>query len=358
MNADHATVDGDVLVSTAGMVGRIILNRPKALNALTHDMVLTITEALSAWESDDAVQTVVLSGAGERGLCAGGDIVGIYRSARDGDGDAASFWADEYRLNSYIARYPKPFVAIMDGIVLGGGIGLSAHASHRVVTERTKVGMPEVGIGFAPDVGGTLLMARAPGELGTHLALTGGMATGADAIELGMADSFVESAALPQLLTELESEPADTVIARHSTPAPPSPLAAARGWIDDAYAGDDVGEIVARLEASSVEDARAAASTILTKSPTSVSVALAAIRRVTPESTLEDVLNQEYRVGLRFLEGTEIVEGIRAQVIDKDRNPAWSPPTLAGVARADIDHYFAPLGERELGLTALDRSTT
>ena len=358
MDADHATVDGDVLVSTAGMVGRIILNRPKALNALTHGMVLAITEALSAWESDDAVHTVVLSGAGERGLCAGGDIVGIYRSARDGDGDAASFWADEYRLNAYIARYPKPFVAIMDGIVLGGGIGLSAHASHRVVTERTKVGMPEVGIGFAPDVGGTLLMARAPGQLGTHLALTGGMATGADAIELGIADSFVESAALPQLMTELEREPADTVIARHSTTPPASPLAAARGWIDDAYAGDDVGEIVARLEVSSDEDARAAASTILTKSPTSVSVALAAIRRVTPESTLEDVLNQEYRVGLRFLEGTEIVEGIRAQVIDKDRNPAWSPPTIDGVARADIDHYFAPLGERELGLTALDRSTT
>ncbi len=358
MGTESAAIGGDVLVSTVGMLGRIILNRPKALNALTHDMVVTITEALAAWEKDDAVQTVVISGAGERGLCAGGDIVGIYQSARDGSGDAARFWADEYRLNAAIARYPKPYVAIMDGIVLGGGIGISAHGSHRIVTERTRVGMPEVGIGFAPDVGGTLLMARAPGELGTHLVLTGGMATGADAIELGMADSFVASDALPQLMIELESESADVVIARHSTTAPASPLAAARGWIDEAYSGNDVGEIVARLAASPVEDARVAASTILTKSPTSVSVALAANRRVTPQSTLEDVLNQEYRVGLRFLEGTEIVEGIRAQVIDKDRTPAWSPSSIDAVSRADVDSYFAPLGERELGLIALDRSRT
>ncbi|MBG6056358.1 enoyl-CoA hydratase [Salinibacterium sp. CAN_S4] len=348
----------EVIMSRVGMLGSIILNRPKALNALTHGMVVSITEALTAWEQDDAVQTVVISGAGDRGLCAGGDIVGIYRSAKDGSGDAERFWRDEYRLNSFIARYPKPFVAIMDGIVLGGGIGISAHASLRIVTERTKVGMPEVGIGFAPDVGGTLLLARAPGELGTHLALTGAMATGADAIALGIADTLVQSGELPALLVELQTEAAGAVIARHSTPAPPAPLDAARGWIDAAYAGDDARGIVARLAASEVEDARSAASTILSKSPTSVSVALAALRRVTPESTLDDVLEQEYRVGLRFLEGTEIVEGIRAQVIDKDRNPAWSPSSLDGVTREQVEHYFAPLGERELDLDASDRSTT
>ena len=349
-------MDGEVIVSQAGMLGSIILNRPKALNALTHGMVVTITDAMQAWEQDDAVQAIVILGAGDRGLCAGGDIVGIYRSAKDGNGEAERFWRDEYRLNSYIASYPKPFIAIMDGIVLGGGIGISAHGSHRIVTERTKVGMPEVGIGFAPDVGGTLLLARAPGELGTHLALTGGMATGADAIALGFADTFVASVELPQLLVELQTDAAGVVIARHSTPAPPSPLDSARSWIDAAYAGDDAGEIIARLAASPVEDARLAASTILAKSPTSVSVALEAIRRVMAESTLEVVLNQEYRVGLRFLEGTEIVEGIRAQVIDKDRSPAWSPSSLGDVSRADVESYFAPLDERELGLTAVDRS--
>jgi enoyl-CoA hydratase len=349
-------MNGDVIVSTAGMLGSIILNRPQALNALTHGMVTTITEALIGWEQDDVVQTVVISGAGERGLCAGGDIVGIYRSATSGGGDAERFWRDEYRLNAYIARYPKPFVAIMDGIVLGGGIGISAHGSHRIVTERTRVGMPEVGIGFAPDVGGTLLLARAPGQLGTHLALIGGMGTGADAIELGFADTFVASSELPALLVELQNESAGAVIARHSTSAEASPLNAARGWIDECYAGNDVGEIVARLAASDVEDARVAASTILTTSPTSVSIALAAIRRITPESTLEDALNQEYRVGLRILEGPDIVEGIRAQVIDKDRNPAWSPASLEEVTRDDVEAYFAPLGNRELGLAATDRS--
>lgn len=358
MNGTTATTGDDVLVSTTGMVGSIILNRPQALNALTHGMVVRITEALKAWESDDAVQTVVISGAGQRGLCAGGDIVSIYHDAKNGGGDAASFWADEYRLNAYIARYPKPYIAIMDGLVLGGGIGISAHGSHRIVTERTKIGMPEVGIGFAPDVGGTLLLARAPGELGTHLALTGGTATGADAIELGMADYFVVADELQQLLTELETEPADVVIARHSTAAPASPLAAARGWIDDAYAGNDARGIVARLAASPVQDAREAASTILTKSPTSVSVTLQAIRTVTADSTLDDILNQEYRVGLRLVAGIDIVEGIRAQVIDKDRNPAWSPASLAEVTRADVESYFAPLGDRELGLAAHDRSTT
>lgn len=355
---DGDPVTSDVLVTTTGMLGSIILNRPKALNALTHDMVTAIMDALTVWEEDDAVQTVVISGAGDRGLCAGGDIVGIYRAARDGSDRAARFWADEYRLNAYIARYPKPFVAIMDGIVLGGGIGISAHGSHRIVTERTRAGMPEVGIGFAPDVGGTLLLARAAGELGTHLALTGGMANGADAIELGLADAFVASETVLRLLVDLQTESADVVIARHSTAPPASPLAADRGWIDAAYAGDDVGEIVARLAASPVEGARVAASTILTKSPTSVSVALAAIRRIGPTTTLEKALNQEYRVGLRFLEGTDIVEGIRAQVIDKDRNPAWSPASIDDVTRADIDAYFAPLGERELGLIAVDRSRT
>lgn len=346
-----------VLLSTTGTLGTIILNRPSALNALTHDMVMAIAGALDDWESDDAVQAVLIRGAGDRGLCAGGDIVGIYHAAKSGGGQAAEFWADEYRLNARIARYPKPFVAIMDGIVLGGGIGISAHGSHRVVTERTRVGMPEVGIGFAPDVGGTLLLARAPGELGTHLALTGGMASGADAIVLGLADAFVPSDALPQLLLDLATGPADAVIARHSSSPPASPLHAARGWIDEAYAGDDARGIVSRLAASATEAARDAASTILTKSPTSVSVALAALRRVGPDASLESVLDQEYRVGLRFLEGTEIIEGIRAQVIDKDRRPAWSPSALDGVTTEAVERYFAPLGDRELGLEAHDRSS-
>lgn len=341
----------DLVVSRSGSVGHLVLNRPAAINALTHEMVLGISAALGNWAVDDAVRAVVLSGAGDRGLCAGGDIVGIYNSAKDGGVEAARFWADEYAMNSAVANYPKPYVALMDGVVLGGGVGISAHGSVRIVTERTRLGMPEVGIGFAPDVGGTWLLSRAPGELGTHAALTGGTMTGADAIALGLADHFVNSADLPSFAAALETEEVDAVVGRFAVDTPPSGLLAQRRWIDSAYAGDDAAAIVERLAASAVEAAREAASTILTKSPTGVSVALEALRRAKRLGSLEEVLDQDFRVGLRFLAGTEIIEGIRAQVIDKDRAPRWSPATLAGVSRAKVESYFADLGPRELGLS-------
>jgi enoyl-CoA hydratase len=344
--------DDDVVLERRGRLGHIILNRPSALNALTHAMIVTITAALVGWADDDDVETVLISGAGDRGLCAGGDIVGIYHDARTGGNATAAFWADEYALNSLIARYPKPFVAIMDGVVLGGGVGVSAHGSVRVVTERTKVGMPEVGIGFVPDVGGTWLLSRAPGELGTHAALTGGMITGPDAIALGLADHYVPSDRLPALYEALGTTAAAAAVADVATRAPASALAAQRDWIDASYSSDDALEIVARLEASAVDAARESAPVILSKSPTSVSVALEALRRARRLDSLEEALDQEYRVGLRVLQGTEIVEGIRAQVIDKDRNPKWSPGTLGEVARADVEHYFASLGSEELGLSS------
>ncbi|HOB57822.1 MAG TPA: 3-hydroxyisobutyryl-CoA hydrolase, partial [Rhodoglobus sp.] len=210
----------DVVITQRGRLGHVLLNRPQAINALTHEMVVQIAAALAAWATDDSVETVAISGAGERGLCAGGDVTAMYRSAvaegADAGVEAAAFWADEYALNSAIAHYPKPYVALMTGVVLGGGVGVSAHGSHRVVTETTKLGMPEVTIGFVPDVGGTRLLARAPGELGTHLALTGGTMTGADAIALGFADWYVPSVALPALLDDLERMPAADAIARHA----------------------------------------------------------------------------------------------------------------------------------------------
>jgi len=343
----------DVVITQRGRLGHVLLSRPQAINALTHEMVVEIAAALAAWATDDSVETVAISGAGERGLCAGGDVTAMYRSAvAEGAAagvDAAAFWADEYALNSTIARYPKPYVALMTGVVLGGGVGVSAHGSHRVVTETTKLGMPEVTIGFVPDVGGTWLLALAPGELGTHLALTGGTMTGADAIALGFADSYVPSVALPALLDDLERMPAADAIARHAAAVPASDLLTQRAWVDDAYAGDDPVMIVERLESSPVAEARAAASVIRSKSPTSVAVALEALRR-SAGLTLEQVLDQEYRVGLRMLAGADMREGIRAQVIDKDRTPHWRPPTLEQVDHADVLHYFEPLGERELGL--------
>ena len=341
----------DVLLERRGSLGHIVLNRPKALNALTHDMAIAIAGALDRWELDDSVATVLITGAGERGLCAGGDIVSMYRDAIAGGRETEQFWRDEYTLNARIAGYSKPYVAFMDGVVLGGGIGVSAHGSHRVVTARTRFGMPEVGIGFSPDVGGTYLLSRAPGELGTHLAMTGGMGSGADAIALGFADWFVPVESLDALAVALESASADEAIAAVATPAPPSELGAARPWIDHAYAGSSAAAIVTRLDDSG-EAGAAAAAVIRSKSPTAVSVALESMRRAHALDTLEQVLNQEYRVSLRFMERPEIVEGIRAQVIDKDRTPHWSPSSLADVDAASVAEYFEPLGERELGLSS------
>ncbi|HWJ11451.1 MAG TPA: enoyl-CoA hydratase/isomerase family protein [Nocardioides sp.] len=344
--------ESPVLLRRDGHAAHIVLNRPRAINALTHEMVGIISVALEEWRYDDTVRTVVLTGAGERGLCAGGDIVAMWRDAKAGGSESAAFWADEYRLNATIASYPKPYVAVMDGIVLGGGIGLSAHAPQRVVTERSSIGMPETGIGFLPDVGGTFLLSHAPGETGTHLGLTAGSIGAGDAIAIGFADHFVPTDRIPGLLAELAHRDADEAIAAAEQPAPASPLAEARPWLDDAYAGDDVLVILDRLRAIGTEEATKAAATIEAKSPTSVRVTLRALREAARFDTLPPALDLEYRLALRFHTSHDFVEGVRAQVVDKDRNPQWQPAHVRDIADAAVAAYFAPLGERELGLAA------
>lgn len=347
----------DVLVRVSGGIGRITLNRPKAINALNYDMVKVMAAALDEWAMDDSVRAVVVDGAGERGLCAGGDIVSIYHDARDGGTGSQDFWRDEYVLNAAIGRYPKPYVAIMDGIVMGGGVGISAHGNVRIVTERSTIAMPEVGIGFVPDVGGTWLLSRAPGDLGTHLALTTGRMKAGDAIALGFADHFVPSEALDKFVAALESGTVDEALAEFAQPAPEAPLLAQRAWIDAAYSAPTVEEIVARLQAAEEPEAHAAAEQILGKSPVALKVTLRSVRHARELGNLEEVLNEEYRVSLASLRSHDLVEGIRAQVVDKDRNPAWSPATLADVTDADVDAYFQPLGELELGLAAPEKET-
>jgi len=341
-----------VLFERRGRLGVIVLNRPRNINALTPQMVEAMLAKLGEWAKDDAVRTVLVRGAGERGLCAGGDIVAIYRDMIDDGGSAtAQFWAREYRLNSLISRYPKPYVAFMDGLVLGGGVGISAHGSHRIITERTRMGMPETTIGFVPDVGGTFLLAAATGESGTHAALTGAHLDGADALHLGLADHFVRSDSLDALATALEEEAADEAIAKFVVEPQPSSLAADRTWIDHAYAADDVEEIVRRLRSTPVPEAAQAADSIEAKSPTALKVTLEALRRARARDlTLEEALDVEYRIGLRFLAGHDFREGIRAQVIDKDRSPRWNPATAADVTTSMVADCFTSLGGRELGL--------
>ena len=332
----------EVLVRADGGVGFLTLNRPKAINSLTHRMVTAMSDALTDWAGNDEIGAVVLDGAGERGLCAGGDVVAIYHSAKAGGAEARAFWFDEYRLNSLISNYPKPYVALMDGIVMGGGVGISAHAGVRVVTETAKVAMPEVGIGFIPDVGGTYLLSRAPGGLGLHAALTGAPFGAGDAIAMGFADHFVPRADLPAFTAAVVADGVAAALGVFSQEPPPSPLAAQRDWIDHCYAGATVADIIGALRGHDEGAAHDAADLIATRSPIACSVTLAAVRRAAALPTLDDVLVQEYRVSCASLRSHDLVEGIRAQLVDKDRNPRWSPASLAAVTEADIENYFAP----------------
>lgn len=332
MTTDTSTI----LTSDAGGLGRIELNRPKLINALSLDMVAGIDDALRGWYDDDGVAFVLVTGRGDRGLCAGGDIKAVYTDIVDGSDENARFWNREYRMNAAIAEYPKPYVVIMNGITMGGGVGISAHGSHRIVTDSTKVGMPETGIGLFPDVGGTYLLARAPGELGTHLALTGTAVGPGAAIALGLADHYVPEDDIADLITDLESGgDLETVIARYAAEPPESELAEAAAWIDDCYRGDDAEAIVAALAAHASPEANAAAELILTKAPTSVKVTLAALRSAATK-TLPEVLEQDYRIAVEMTGRPDLKEGIRAQVIDKDRNPQWSPATLKAVDAATV----------------------
>jgi enoyl-CoA hydratase len=327
-----------VLIRTEGMLGHITLNRPKQINALTLPMVTAVRAALSSWRADPQVQLVLIDGAGERGLCAGADIRLLHQGLSDPAVDPVEFLRAEYRMNAELAHYPKPVVAVQTGLTLGGGVGISGHCSTRIVTESSQVGMPETAIGLSPDVGGLYLLARAPGEVGTHAALTGARLGPADAIGAGLADHFLPAAGLAELTEQLRSG----VIPSFSTAAPPVELLASRDWIDTCYAGDDVDLMVATLRDRPEPAAQAAAATLATMSPTALKVTLQAIRRAA-SMTLDEVLEQDLRVISRFLRHPDLAEGIRAQVIDKDRRPRWQPATLSEVSAAEVDAFFKPL---------------
>lgn len=321
-------------------IGLLTLNRPKAINSLTHDMIVAMTAVLSEWEADDTVRAVVLAGAGERGLCAGGDVVAVHDSAKLDGVEARRFFRDEYVLNAQIARFPKPYVSLMDGIVMGGGVGVGGHANTRVVTDTSKVAMPEVGIGFIPDVGGVYLLSRAPSQLGVHAALTGAPFSGADAIVMGFADHYVPHDRLDKFVQAIVDSDVSTALAVHSCTPPASDLAAQSGWIDRCYAGRTVSEILSALRAEQDQRALAAADLIATRSPLALSVTLAAVRRARELPSLEAVLIQDYRVSSASVRSHDLVEGIRAQLVDKDRNPQWDPRSLNDVQEADVAAFF------------------
>jgi enoyl-CoA hydratase len=348
----------EVLIRREGRAGRITMNRPKALNALTYGMVGRIWDALVGWQADPAVDLVLLDGAGDRALCAGGDVRSLYDSRTQGSGFARTFWRDEYQINALIGRYPKPYVAIQDGIVMGGGIGLSGHAAHRIVTERSRLAMPETGIGLIPDVGGTWLLAHAPGPAGVFLGLTGDTMSAADAIHARFSDTFMLSARLASLATQLcdpKGGDVRTVIAEHAQEPEPSPLADSSRDIDKIFAGDILESILAALAKMPGEWAAKTAATLSQKSPKALKLTLAAIRNAKLLASLDQALIVEYRLTVRLFEDGEFPEGVRALIVDKDRKPKWSPPQLDGVTTEMVERYLAPLPPGE-DLTFEDNS--
>jgi enoyl-CoA hydratase len=344
--------NGEIIVRQERALRRITLNRPKALNALTLGMAVEMTAHLRAWASDPDVGVVLLDGAGERGFSAGGDIRALYDAAKTGSPLPAQFWSTEYYLDVLIARYPKPVVALMDGVVMGGGVGLSAHAAFRVVTGRSTVAMPEVGIGFFPDVGASFLLARCPGYTGTYLALTGERMNAADAVYCGFADVHIGAAKLAELPGALAdcrtaAEVKRTLTGMSSPPAT-GRLHAARSWIDECFAADSVERIVHRLQSSNVAEARAATALMSKASPTSLKVTLRNIRDAVSFKRLEDSFRQDFRIALAAIAGHDFVEGIRATIVDKDRDPKWRPDQLEKVTPDIVDRHFKPVGELEL----------
>jgi len=352
---DTSVVEPDLIARREGSAGIIRLNRPKAINAVTLEMFRDIDKALDQFEADPAVAVIVLEGAGERGLCAGGDIRALWESSKV-NGDLGSIlWREEYILNARIKKFPKPYVAFMDGIVMGGGVGLSAHSSHRVVTDRTKLAMPEVGLGFFPDVGGTFLLSRSPGEIGTYFGLTGTTMNGPDAVHARFADAVVPSARLPALrevLTKVRpgtmSIEVRALIDGFATGEQAGPVAAKQAEIDRLFGYDRMEDIVAALKRDGSELAQAALKTLGEKSPRGMVVTLRLLRLARKAATLEQCLVREYRAALEVFRSEDFREGVRAAVIDKDRNPRWSPPRIEDVTPEMVAPYFAEIGADEL----------
>ncbi len=343
--------EAEVLFERRGRAGIITLNRPKALNALTLGMVRLIHPQLEAWAEDDEVRVVILEGAGERALCAGGDIRALHDWGRVGDPRLMEFYREEYRLNRYIKRYPKPYVALMDGIDMGGGVGLSVHGSLRVATERLVFAMPETGIGLFPDVGGTFFLPRCPGATGMYLALAGERLRAADAIHAGIADIFVPGERLEALKAALaDGSTLNEVTAAFSADAGAAPLALLREKIDRHFSAASLEAILTSLgEAADGGDAwsKATLTTLAGKSPTSLLVTFLQMQ-AGAKLDFEACMQLEYRLINRFMAGHDFYEGVRAVVIDKDQKPRWNPARLADVPLADVENCFAPLSRGEL----------
>lgn len=334
----------DILIRIEGRCGRVTLNRPAALNALSEPMCVALDAALVAWAADAAVDLVVIDAAGDRAFCAGGDIAKLYAAGMAGNyAHGQAFWHKEYRMNLRIADYPKPVVSLMQGFTMGGGVGVGCHAGHRIVGESSQIAMPECGIGLVPDVGGSYLLAHAPGYLGEYLASTGTRMGPADAIYAGFADVFVPEPDWPALITALVAE-GTGALARFVAPAPEGVLAAQQGQIDAHFCGESLGDALRSLRGDSGAFALGALKALRRVSPLAACAAVEMLHRLGDRPALPDALELEYRYTFRAQEKGDFLEGIRAAVIDKDRKPNWLHKSIETVAAAEVAAMLLPLG--------------
>ena len=339
----------DISVRIEGKAGRITLTRPKALNALSYDMVLAIEAALDRWRDDPAVALLILDAEGDKAFCAGGDIAELHATGMAGDfAYGRRFWSDEYRMNAKLAEFPKPVVALMQGFTMGGGVGLGCHAGYRIVDASTRIAMPECGIGLVPDVGGSLLLARAPGRLGDYLGTTAGRMEAGDAIFAGFADHLIPRDRWAGLVAALCDSADLSLLEADSEAFPQGPLSAQLEQIDALFAGDGLADILATLRANDSDFASATLKTLMRNSPLAMACTVEMIRRLRAGGAdIRQALAQEYRFTFRAMEHGDFLEGIRAQIIDKDRNPRWKH-AIDGIGQDEAAAMLAPLGPDEL----------
>ncbi len=341
--------EGDIFARIEGAVGRITLNRPKALHALTTAMCEAIIAALLAWRDDPQVTLVLIDHAGDRGFCAGGDIRMLAESSAKDGVEARAFFFIEYRMNALLMAYPKPVCVIIDGIVMGGGVGVALPCRYRVATERTTFAMPETGVGLFPDVGGGWHLPRLPGEAGMWLALTGARIKGADCLVLGVATDYVQGADVEALKAAIVADPAaiETLLTEYEANAGSPPIAAHQDAIDQAFKAPTVEAILQALREDGSPWAIAQHDILLAKSPQTLKVAFRQLRTGKALTSFDDNMAMEYRIGVRVVARPDFIEGVRAVIVDKDNAPRWDPPLLEGVSEALLDKIFAPLPMNE-----------
>lgn len=345
----------DILIRVEGRAGRVTLNRPQALNALTYEMCLALDRALIDWASNDRVALVIIDAVGDRAFCSGGDISDMYATGRNGDyAYGRRFWADEYRMNARLAGYAKPVVSFLQGFTMGGGVGVGCHASHRIVGESSQIAMPECGIGLVPDVGGSLYLARA-GALGAYLGMTGARMGAGDAIAAGFADMFIPQAEWDGVKAALMAT-GDTSALPHY-PAPHPALAPHLDTISQVFALPDAAAIAQALIDLGTEFGTATHKAMARNAPLSVACTRTMLANLGRDATLHDALRQEYRFTYRAMEHADFIEGIRAAIIDKDRNPRWRHDSVAQVTQADVAAMLAPLGSDELDFNETNGGT-